>query len=141
MGTLTIILTDGPYISQYAKMAYKIAKAALKTKAHRVKIFLYLDAVPISKAGQNPAFFTNAGEFFRAGPAGGKGRSLPQVRNSTGLCAQRWNKRGLYRGDQDHQPLPPGGNVGGERKSDGADKMKQTKQCTLRKHKVELFKY
>jgi tRNA 2-thiouridine synthesizing protein D len=63
MGTLTIILTDGPYISQYAEMAYKIAKAA-KAKTHRVNIFLYLDAVAIPKAGQNPAFFANAGKLF-----------------------------------------------------------------------------
>jgi tRNA 2-thiouridine synthesizing protein D len=63
MGTLTIILTDGPYISPYAEMAYKIARAA-NAKAHRVNIFLYLDAVHIPKAGQNPAFFANAGELF-----------------------------------------------------------------------------
>jgi len=63
MGTLTIILTDGPYISQYAEMACKIAKAAI-TKAHSVNVFLYLDAVHIPKAGQNPAFFANAGELF-----------------------------------------------------------------------------
>ena len=30
MKTLTIILTDGPYISEYAEMAYKIAVEALK---------------------------------------------------------------------------------------------------------------
>ena len=53
MKTLTIILTDGPYISEYADMAYKIAKAALKE--HRVNIFLYLDAVHIPKLGQNPS--------------------------------------------------------------------------------------
>lgn len=63
MGILTIILTDGPYISQYAEMAGKMAKAA-KAKAHRVNIFLYLDAVAIPKAGQNPAFFANVGELF-----------------------------------------------------------------------------
>jgi tRNA 2-thiouridine synthesizing protein D len=63
MGTLTIILTDGPYISLYAEMAYKIAIAAI-AKAHRVNIFLYLDAVHIPKSGQNPVFFANAGELF-----------------------------------------------------------------------------
>ena len=42
MGTLTIILTDGPYISQYAEMAGKIAKAALKTKAHRAVSYTHL---------------------------------------------------------------------------------------------------
>jgi tRNA 2-thiouridine synthesizing protein D len=62
MGTLTIVLTDGPYISQYAEMAYKIAKAAVRK--HKVNIFLYLDAVHIPKSGQNPAFFANAGDLF-----------------------------------------------------------------------------
>jgi len=63
MATLTIILTDGPYISQYAEMAGKVAREA-RAKSHRVNIFLYLDAVHIPKAGQNPAFFANAGENF-----------------------------------------------------------------------------
>jgi tRNA 2-thiouridine synthesizing protein D len=61
--TLTIILTDGPYISEYAEMAAKIARAALKQ--HRVNIFLYLDAVHIPKAGQSPSIFKNAGELFQ----------------------------------------------------------------------------
>lgn len=64
MTTLTIILTDGPYISEYAEMGYKIARAAL-IQQHKVNIFLYLDAVHIPKSGQDPAFFANAGELFR----------------------------------------------------------------------------
>lgn len=63
MKTLTIILTDGPYISEYAEMAYKIAKAALKE--HRVFIFLYLDAVHVPKLGQSPSQFANVGELFK----------------------------------------------------------------------------
>lgn len=63
MKTLTIVLTDGPYISEYAEIAYKIAKAALKQ--YQVNIFLYLDAVHIPKAGQNPSLFRNAGELFQ----------------------------------------------------------------------------
>ena len=63
MKTLTIVLTDGPYISEYAEMAYKIAKAALKE--HRVFIFLYLDAVHIPKIGQNPTLFANVGKLFQ----------------------------------------------------------------------------
>jgi tRNA 2-thiouridine synthesizing protein D len=62
MKILTIILTDGPYISEYAEMAYKIAKAALRE--HQVNIFLYLDAVHILKAGQMPANFANIGRLF-----------------------------------------------------------------------------
>jgi tRNA 2-thiouridine synthesizing protein D len=62
MKTLTIILTDGPYISEYAEMAYKIASEAIKVS--QVNIFLYLDAVHIAKAGQKPALFGNAGQRF-----------------------------------------------------------------------------
>jgi tRNA 2-thiouridine synthesizing protein D len=61
--TLTIILTDGPYISEYAEMAYKIAMEALKRC--EVNVFLYLDAVHIPKLGQEPSLFRNAGLLFR----------------------------------------------------------------------------
>jgi len=63
MKTITFVITDGPYISGYADIAYKIAKAALKK--YHVNIFLYLDAVHIPKIGQNPAFFANVGEIFQ----------------------------------------------------------------------------
>lgn len=62
MKTLTIILADGPYISEYAQIAFKIAEAALKR--YEVNIFLYLDSVHIPRRGQNPAFFANEGELF-----------------------------------------------------------------------------
>lgn len=62
MKILTIILTDGPYISEYAEIAYKLAEAALKK--YQVNIFLYLDAVHIPKKGQSPSFFINAVEHF-----------------------------------------------------------------------------
>ena len=65
MKTLTIILTDGPYISQYAEMAYKIASEALKMKVFQVNIFLYLDAVHIPKAGQKPSLFADMGQKFQ----------------------------------------------------------------------------
>jgi tRNA 2-thiouridine synthesizing protein D len=60
--TLTIVLTDGPYISEYAEIAYKLAGAALKQ--YKVNIFLYLDAVHIPKRGQDPSYFTSAGQLF-----------------------------------------------------------------------------
>jgi len=60
--TLTIILTDGPYISEYAEIACKLAENALKR--YHVNIFLYLDAVHIPKKGQSPSFFTNTGKLF-----------------------------------------------------------------------------
>jgi tRNA 2-thiouridine synthesizing protein D len=61
--TLTIILADGPYISENAQIAFKIADAALKR--YDVNIFLYLDAVHIPRRGQNPAFFADEGELFK----------------------------------------------------------------------------
>jgi sulfur relay (sulfurtransferase) complex TusBCD TusD component (DsrE family) len=61
--TLTIILTDGPYISEYADMACKIASEALKIS--QVNIFLYLDAVHIPKAGQKPALLAEMGQQFQ----------------------------------------------------------------------------
>lgn len=62
MKTLTIVLTDGPYISEYADIAYKLVESALEQ--YKVNIFLYLDAVHIPKKGQNPSFFTNAGQLI-----------------------------------------------------------------------------
>jgi tRNA 2-thiouridine synthesizing protein D len=60
--TLTIILTDGPYISEYAEIAYEMAKAALKHC--QVNIFLYLDGVHVPKKDQKPASFANIGALF-----------------------------------------------------------------------------
>ncbi len=65
MKTLTIILTDGPYISQYAEMAYKIASEALKLRLFLVNIFLYLDAVHVPKSGQKPSLFADTGRLFQ----------------------------------------------------------------------------
>jgi tRNA 2-thiouridine synthesizing protein D len=62
MKTLTILLTDGPYISQYAEIAYRIAAAA--AKKYRVNIFLYMDALHIPKIGQRPQVVANAGSLF-----------------------------------------------------------------------------
>lgn len=60
--TLTIVLTGGPYISEYAQIACKIAESALQH--YQLNIFLYLDAVHIPKRGQSPTFFANVSEIF-----------------------------------------------------------------------------
>lgn len=62
MKTLTIVLTDGPYISEYAQIACKIAESALKH--YPLKIFLYLDAVHITKKMAKSNLFANVGEYF-----------------------------------------------------------------------------
>jgi len=83
MKTITIILTDGPYISEYAEIACKIAKAALKK--HHVNIFFYMDAVHIPKKGQNPAIFANAGELFQElARDGARIEACPRCANARG---------------------------------------------------------
>jgi tRNA 2-thiouridine synthesizing protein D len=75
--TLTILLTDGPYISEYAEMAHKIADAALKN--YNVNIFLYLDALHIPKLGQSPQQFLNVGLLFQnLAERGAKIRACPR---------------------------------------------------------------
>jgi len=63
--TLTLILTEGPYRSQYADMAYEIANSTLN-KGYKVNIFLYMDATHIPRKGQNPHSFPNVLEKIRS---------------------------------------------------------------------------
>ncbi|WP_414469936.1 DsrE/DsrF/TusD sulfur relay family protein [Methanobacterium sp. ACI-7] len=62
--TLTLILTEGPYRSQHADIAYKIASSALKNN-YNVNMFLYMDATHIPRKGQNPHSFPNVLEKIR----------------------------------------------------------------------------
>jgi len=87
MKTITIILTDGPYISEYAEIACKVARAALKK--YQVNIFLYLDAVHIPKAGQRPAFYANVGDLFRElARDGARVEACPRCANARGYHAE-----------------------------------------------------
>lgn len=61
---ITIILTEGPYRSQYADMGYKIARTALNL-GYAVNMFLYMDATHIPKKGQNPHSFPNVGDRYK----------------------------------------------------------------------------
>jgi tRNA 2-thiouridine synthesizing protein D len=80
---MTILLTDGPYISEYAETAYKIASAA--QKKYRVNIFLYLDALHIPKTGQRPQLVTNAGNLFLdLAKNGAKIRGCPRCGSARG---------------------------------------------------------
>lgn len=86
MKTITIILTDGPYISEYAEIACKIAKAALKK--YNVNIFLYLDGVHIPKIGQEPAFFADIGALFQELVSeGARIEACPRCANARGYHA------------------------------------------------------
>ncbi len=87
---LTIVLTDGPYISEYAEMAYKMARATLGE--HQVNIFLYLDAVHILKGGQKPAAFANIGELFE---------DLAKRGATVRACMRCSMARGYYSADAD----------------------------------------
>ena len=62
--TLTIILTEGPYRSQYVEIAHNIAESALNI-GYKVNLFLYMDATHIPKKNQNPHSFPNVGERLR----------------------------------------------------------------------------
>jgi len=85
--TLTIILADGPYISEYAHIVFKIADAALKR--YHVNIFLYLDAVHIPRRGQNPAFFADEGELFKElAERGAAIRACPRCAAARGYIAR-----------------------------------------------------
>ncbi|NYT02591.1 MAG: sulfur reduction protein DsrE [Methanosarcinales archaeon] len=89
MKTVTIVLTDGPYISEYAEMAYRIAHACLGQA--RVNLFLYLDAVHIPKVGQTPDSFANAGRLFL---------ELAEEGVTIRACQRCSNARG-YQGDEE----------------------------------------
>lgn len=87
MKTLTIVLTDGPYINQNAEMAYRIARAALGR--YRVNIFLYLDAVHIPKRGQRPVQFMNLADLFQElASMGATIRACPRCASSRGYSAE-----------------------------------------------------
>ncbi len=62
--TLTIILTEGPYRSQYVEMAHNIAESAINN-GYGVNLFLYMDATHIPKKNQNPHSFPNVGEKLK----------------------------------------------------------------------------
>ncbi|HMK53583.1 MAG TPA: DsrE family protein [Methanobacteriaceae archaeon] len=61
---LTIILTEGPYRSQHADIAYELAQSALDM-GYGVQMFLYMDATHIPKKEQNPQSFPNVANKFR----------------------------------------------------------------------------
>jgi len=91
--TLTIVLTDGPYISEYAEIAFKLAEAALEH--YNVNIFLYLDAVYIPTRGQSPSFFTNAGELFtRLAEKGAVIRACARCAAARGYIAEEETMKG-----------------------------------------------
>lgn len=88
MKTLTILLTDGPYICQYADMAYKIANAALKS--YNVNIFLYLDALHIPRLGQSPQQFPNSELLFlNLAERGAKIRACPRCAMARGYHPEK----------------------------------------------------
>lgn len=97
MKTLTIVLTDGPYISEYADMACKLAGAALNH--YHVNIFLYLDAVHIPKNGQAPSFFSSLGELFT---------DLAEKGAVIRACARCAAARGYQAKAGDSEDYPPG---------------------------------
>ena len=87
MKTMTILLTDGPYISEYAEIAYRIASAGLKH--YKVNIFLYMDALHIPKVNQRPQVVANAGELFAdLARRGAKIRGCPRCAAARGYTPE-----------------------------------------------------
>ncbi len=62
--TLTVILTEGPYRSQYVEIAHNIVESALN-QGYAVNLFLYMDATHIPKKNQNPHSFPNVGHRLK----------------------------------------------------------------------------
>ncbi len=60
---MIIVLSDGPYISQYADIGYNMAQTAMKL-GYGVKIFLYMDGVHIPRRDQNPRDLPNISRIF-----------------------------------------------------------------------------
>lgn len=61
---MVIVLLDGPYISQYADIGYKMAETALNL-GYVVKIFLYMDGVHNLQKDQKPRDFQNVSQNFK----------------------------------------------------------------------------
>jgi len=60
---MVIVLLDGPYVSQYADIGYKLAQRAIKL-GYSVKIFLYMDGVHIPRRDQDPSALPNISQKF-----------------------------------------------------------------------------
>lgn len=61
--TLTILLLKGPYASQQAEYACKVAEKAIDL-GYNVNMFLYADGVHAAMKGQAPKVFLNIGEYL-----------------------------------------------------------------------------
>lgn len=61
--TLTILLFKGPYASQQAEYACRIAEKAVEL-GYNVNLFLYGDGVHAAMKGQAPKAFLNIGEYL-----------------------------------------------------------------------------
>lgn len=61
---MVIVLSDGPYISQYADIGYNMAQRALDL-GYGVKIFLYMDGVHIPQKNQCPSTLPNIAQSFQ----------------------------------------------------------------------------
>ncbi len=61
--TLTLLLLKGPYASQQAEYACKVAEKAIEL-GYNVNMFLYGDGVHAAMKGQAPKKFMNIGEYL-----------------------------------------------------------------------------
>lgn len=61
--TLTILLNRGPFISEYADLAVKMAMKA-KEKGHNVNLYLYVDGVWVPHVKEEKSY-ENVGQLLR----------------------------------------------------------------------------
>lgn len=61
--TLTILLNRGPFVSEYADLALKVALKA-REKGYEVNLYLYVDG-PFAAHIKNPKPFPNPGQLLR----------------------------------------------------------------------------
>ncbi|MEK7847474.1 MAG: DsrE family protein [Chloroflexota bacterium] len=61
--TLTILLNRGPYISEYADLALRVALKA-REKGHNVNLYLYVDGPWVAHVRQEKPYH-NAGKLLR----------------------------------------------------------------------------
>mgnify|MGYP001067714814 CR=1 FL=1 len=92
MGTLTILLTSGPYSSRHPEFACRIADEALK-KGHKVNMFLYMDGVLNAKKGQITKDSPNIGEALA--------ELLKWEKFKVIACIRSAQSRGIARGEAD----------------------------------------
>ncbi|HEY4675345.1 MAG TPA: DsrE family protein [Candidatus Bathyarchaeia archaeon] len=98
MGTLTILVLNGPYSSRHPELACEIAEEALK-KGHGVNMIFYMDGVHVPKKGQVPKDFKTISEALT--------RLLEKKGFNAVACEMSAHARGYVKGEADASGIYP----------------------------------